>query len=108
MHEVIEGRGQLVTAETAGWYWVKNGVGKCMVVDKLAGYQFMADYRYLRIDPPEFPPVKPPFVAPPKPELVLVRFKLCGSVEWIRRGTPPRSVYTIIDQATGEPVGGGE
>jgi hypothetical protein len=65
--EVIEGRGQVVTAEQAGQYWGKDGNAKAFYCTKCEGGEFMKGTRYMRISEPTFPP-RPAFVSPEKPE----------------------------------------
>jgi hypothetical protein len=73
--EVIEGRGQVVTAEQAGQYWGKDGNAKAFYCTKCEGGEFMKGTRYMRISEPTFPP-RAAFVAPPKPEQVLDRCRI--------------------------------
>lgn len=65
---VIEGKGQAVTEEQAGWYWAEGSKGTVAYMHIVAGSAFAQDCRYIKAIPPTFPPRKPAFVAPPKPE----------------------------------------
>lgn len=52
-------------------------------------------------------PREPPFTAPPKPELVLVKWRATGSLEWIDRnrlGLSNIPHLDVIDETTGKPV----
>ncbi len=65
---MIEGRGQ----QWPGGKWLRETPkGDIDVI--YSGDCFIQGFRYMRC--PEFPPPPPAFAAPPKPELVLVRWK---------------------------------
>lgn len=106
--EMIVGKGQLVLQEQAGRYvFRKQGCdGKGETCTKLAGDSFSGGYEYLRYD---FPPRKPAFVAPPKPEFrtVLLRHKVTGEYRWesIKAELPIPNHLEELDPTTGEPIG---
>lgn len=110
---VIEGRGQAVTE--SGWYGVDEGSGEPDIRYILAGTHCFANgWRFIKIETPTFPP-RPAFVAPEKPELVLVRNRMSSKEkpQWVNRngdwlvtssGTLLNpGAYQVIDPTTGEP-----
>lgn len=109
--EVIEGRGQAVTEEQVGMYWAEGSAGTTMFMQIKAHTVFAPNCRYIKIIPPTFPP-KPAFVAPEKPELVLVRY--AGGICWASRdgiwfrtlGGTPMSVglCEVLNPDTGEVI----
>jgi hypothetical protein len=70
---VIEGNGQPVTEADLS-HWLVIIAGGCTPVVRFMGLRdaFNVGYRYMRC--PEFPPPRAAFVAPERPELVLIQY----------------------------------
>ena len=107
--EVIEGRGQRV--EEPGFFWCERPDG-AINGPTMKRDTFADGYRYLRLPDPTFPPRKPAFVAPPKPELVLLRHKSSGLIAWAAKEEDGHGYRTVdgrwweqvelLDETTGE------
>lgn len=102
--EVIEGRGQAVESEVA--CYMEEWPDGCIQLVRFGPDSiFKSGYRYMRC--PTFPP-RPAFVAPEKPELVLVRWKATGQLEWM---TPAQYTYFASEGCeqieAGEPLTAG-
>ena len=83
--EVIEGKGQAVTEEQEGLYQVESEGGvSCGWREMFVGKTFRSGERYMPAELRTFPP-RVTFQPPPKPELVLVRFKGTGNYAYAVR-----------------------
>jgi hypothetical protein len=107
---IIEGRGQVVTKEQSDLYLEESQNGVIDLVDREPSLMFLQGRRYMRC--PTFPP-RPIFNPPPKPELMLVRYKDC-EVHYVLQCDDKRFLMTQngrllkaelcveIDETTGE------
>jgi len=62
---VIEGKGQAVTEEQVGWYFI-DWCGGVRIQHLCTAHCFAKGWRFIKIACPEFPP-RPAFTPPPKP-----------------------------------------
>ena len=107
--EVIVGEGQAVTEEQAGWYAFDDPYGTSATEKTHNGEEGTGEFamgsRYIKLVLPTFPPRKPAFVAPPKPER-LIRWKDSGEIEWLIEEDYRKAIEIVelIDEKTGEPI----